>query len=286
MKVCAITMVYRDHWALGQWYAHYAAMLGPQNLYVVAHGADAEIAGLCPGASIITIPREDLSKFEGRRISFLHGLQQGFLHLYDWVIRTDADELVCADPRFFASVPDALKAHGDAPTVFSLGLDIIEQPNDQPLVVHDPVFSKRRAARPYGHYSKAFAARTVNALAWHGVRVRAEKVPTYPYVLPRGLYMAHLKYANLEALHLANEVRVEVAAVSGVGNNWRKAPERADKYFRECAQLPFADFDVLMPEVYEATLRNVKRDVEKGLVRSKSEKFFHMTRLPDWFGRR
>ena len=70
MKICAVTMVYRDHWALSQWYRHHARLLGVENLYVVAHGADPEIARLCPGASVITIPRDDLSSFDRTRARF------------------------------------------------------------------------------------------------------------------------------------------------------------------------------------------------------------------------
>ena len=40
MKICALTMVYRDYWALRQWYRHYGDLVGAQNLYIVAHGPD------------------------------------------------------------------------------------------------------------------------------------------------------------------------------------------------------------------------------------------------------
>ena len=63
MKICAITMVYRDYWALSQWYAHYGRLVGFDNLYVVAHGADPEIAQICPRASVITVPRDSLEGF-------------------------------------------------------------------------------------------------------------------------------------------------------------------------------------------------------------------------------
>ena len=58
MNICAITMVYKDYWALSQWYLHYGRLVGFDNLYVVAHGADPEIARLCPRATVITVPRE------------------------------------------------------------------------------------------------------------------------------------------------------------------------------------------------------------------------------------
>lgn len=281
MKICAVTMVYRDHWALSQWYAHYAAMLGPEHLYIVAHGPDPEIAQLCPGASILTIPRDDVSGFERQRIKFLHGLQLGFRHLYDWVIRTDADELICLDRELYGSLHDMIERHHDAPSLFALGLDLVEQADDPPIHGTEPVFEKRRMVRPYGHYSKAFATRGTLALGWHGVIMRGDKVADYPFVLPKGIYMVHLKYANAHALEVANEHRVEVASVSGVGKNWLKAPERAQRYFRECRALPLTEFDPLVVRVRDETLATVKRDAERGIVRARSSKFDHLARLPD-----
>lgn len=285
MTACAITMVYRDYWALTQWYAHYSRLVGPEHLYVVAHGNDPEIARICPGASIITIPRDELKGFEHRRISFLNGLQSGFAHLYDWVIRTDADELICIDPDKHASLADLLAAHEDAPALYAQGLDLVERDTDVALNGDENVFAKRRWARPYGHYSKAFAARGQTMIAWHGIRMNPCKVDTFPYVLPEGVYLVHLKYANREALDIANKHRVAVAQVAGVGDNWRKAPARANKYYRECANQPEMTWADAIQTLRDTTLDNVKRDSDRGLVRSRSIKFPFLTELPDWFER-
>ena len=77
MKICAITMVYRDYWALDQWYRHYAKYLGAENLYVISHGMDPEIAKICPQASIINIPREQLKNFDSVRLRVINGIQSG-----------------------------------------------------------------------------------------------------------------------------------------------------------------------------------------------------------------
>ena len=98
MKICAITMVYKDYWALSQWYVHYGRLVGYDNLFIVAHGRDAQIAKLCPLASIVTVPRDTLDGFDRRRGQMLNSFQDGLALSYDWVIRTDADELICFDP--------------------------------------------------------------------------------------------------------------------------------------------------------------------------------------------
>jgi len=77
MKICAITMVYRDYWALSQWYAHYSRHLGSDHLYIVAHGHDPKISELCPRANVVTVPRDDLAGFDRVRGHLLNGLQDG-----------------------------------------------------------------------------------------------------------------------------------------------------------------------------------------------------------------
>ena len=68
-------MVYCDHWALSQWYKHYARQLGVENLYIIAHGRDDRIDDICPGANVITIPREDLNRFGWSRGEVLNEFQ-------------------------------------------------------------------------------------------------------------------------------------------------------------------------------------------------------------------
>ena len=91
MRISAITMVYRDYWALSQWYAHYSRHLGSEHLYIVAHGHDPRVSELCPRANVVTVPRDDLSGFDRVRGHLLNGLQDGLGAIYDWVIRTDGE---------------------------------------------------------------------------------------------------------------------------------------------------------------------------------------------------
>jgi hypothetical protein len=121
MKICALTMVYRDHWALSQWYMHYGRLLGFENLYVIAHGRDDEISEICPNAKVVTIPRDNLDRFDGVRSEILNEFQISLTQTYDWIIRTDADELVCLDPNHYSSF-QALFSKRWGPAVFALGL--------------------------------------------------------------------------------------------------------------------------------------------------------------------
>ena len=234
MQICAITMVYRDHWALSQWYRHFGAQLGHGNLFIVAHGADPRIAKLCPKANIVTIPRGDLSDFDAQRGRMLNHLQNALSEVYDWVIRTDADELICLDPARFASFEDLLSnRQGDA--VFALGLNVIEKAVDEDLSAQDNVFALRDRAIFSGHYSKAWAVRGGISLDHHGVRVNPSKVQAFNYDLPVGVYMAHLKFANTAALANANTHRKQIAQGKGTnlpGTAWRKPKTNAKHMFK------------------------------------------------------
>lgn len=157
MKICAITMVYRDYWALDQWYRHYAKYLGAENLYVISHGVDPEIARICPEASIINIPREELKNFDRVRLRVINGIQSGLGNLYDWVIQTDADELVCFNPNTYSSFEEMFKTT-KAPALFALGLNVAEVQGDTPLKPSDMALGHRSTACVTGNYSKAFAA--------------------------------------------------------------------------------------------------------------------------------
>lgn len=257
-------MVYRDYWALGQWYRHYGALLGPENLYVIAHGTDPMIAEICPQASIWTIPRDDLTGFDRRRGQMLNGFQNGLLQVYDWVIRTDVDELICTEPE--ERLHDILHAQ-EAPAVFALGFNLVELPGDPPLT--NNVFDSRRRAVFTGHYSKAFAVRESLALMRHGVQLRPRRVRRFPFAMPRGVYLAHLKFASRAALVAADTRRMEIGALEGKGlpgSAWRNAREKLAAYYARVAEMKVTSWEEARDMAYAALAANPKRDEQDRLV--------------------
>ncbi len=286
MKICALTMVYRDHWALSQWYAHFARALGPEHLFVVAHGADAELARICPGASIITVPRGSLKGFDQVRGRMLNSISDGLGEVYDWVIRTDADELICLDPDHYPSF-EGFFAQQDSRAVFALGLNLAEADGDAPLTEGQRVLGARRVAVFSGHYSKAWAARRGVALMRHGVQLRPRRVARFAHVLPRGVYLVHLKFANLAALEVVNRHRREIASGDerGLpGSAWRKPERDAARFFANLASMPEIDWDKASVLAWGDVQRDPVRDAQTGLVRSRSVRFDFRTSLPAWFG--
>lgn len=282
MKVAALTMVYRDYWALGHWYAHHARSLGAENLFVVAHGADPEIARLCPGASILTIPRDDLSGFDRKRGEMLNAFQAGLHRAYDWVIRTDADELICWDPSLYDGLRTALAAHADAPVLTALGFDLVAQPDDP----DGPLFVARRNAAFSGHYSKAVAARRPVSFALHGTQVARKRLETFPFHMPRGFYLAHLKYADPAALRAAVAVRMAVASgpEAGLpGDGWRHADADAARFLEGFAAKRIRPWDKAEPHAWETLSVKPARLEKHAVVKARALKFDRRTVLPGWF---
>ena len=286
MKICAITMVYRDYWALSQWYAYYSRHLGSEHLYIVAHGYDAKIAELCPRANVITVPRDDLSGFDRIRGHLLNGLQDGLGALYDWVIRTDADELICLDPERFADFESLFTAQHKANSTFALGLNLVEGVKDAVLPEHAKVFAYRQTAVFSGHYSKAWAVRRGAHLVRHGIEVQADYLAEADLNLPKGVYLVHLKYANTAALTCANQHRTEIAngTAKGLpGKLWSQATTEAERFYNRVATLPELEWERARTRAYRIINRNPVRDTRLNVLRAKSVNFEYRTNLPDWF---
>jgi len=271
MKIAVVTMVYRDYWALAQWYRHFGGMVGPEHLYIIAHGRDNEISRICPDASVVTIPRDDLNGFDRVRWRFLNRFQDALHGLYDRVVRTDADELICLDPERFASLADVFAQH-DEPALFALGLDVVQ-------------IADRRWAAFSGHYSKAWTARYKVHLAMHGVRTGHGKAERFPFKMPQGVYLAHLKYANVDALVDANAHRIAIA--NGVGRGmpgkaWKVADVKSDQMLVRTDRKVVVDWAVARDEAYTALSVNPHRDLDDNLVRPRFLDFQHKSEVPTW----
>ena len=279
-------MAYKDHWALSQWFRHYSRLLGPENLYVVSHGADPRIQEICPGASVLTIPRDRLQGFDHWRGRMLNGFQQGLLEIYDWVIQSDADELIFLDPARWGSLADML-ADQQAPAVFALGFNLFDFSQSDVNATDLSVFTKTRDAVFTGHYSKAWAVRRPIGLRRHGIQLRPARLAQFPFAMPRGVYLAHLKYADVAALAAMSEVRQEVGNSEGPGTPgkaWKQAAKEAVEKREEAEALPQLPWDEA-EETAWSSLQSPVRDEASSVLRCKSLRFQFRTTLPSWFSR-
>ena len=288
MKLCAMTMVYQDHWALAQWYAHFSALLGAQNLYIVVHGPDDTVAARCPGANIWHIPRDDLTKFDKRRTVMLNHFASGLSLHYDRVIRTDADELVCFDPAFFSSLGDVFAQHKEALALFALGVNIMEMPDDAPYDEARAIGAQRRNVWFSGHYSKAISASAEAELWRHGAKILDRPLRSVPFAMPQGLYLVHLKFAHLAQTARADAVRRAVAnpedgATEGLpGDAWKFAQDDTRKLLGEHYARAQVEWETARDEAYAEISTTPKRFRKTGLIKARSLKYPHRADIPDW----
>ena len=108
MKVAAVTMVYNEAHFLPRWVRHYAAQFGATNCTVIDHGSDDGCTDDLGRVNLVRIPRSPTD--EDARAKFISGFCASLLTWYDWVIYTDVDEFLVADPARYASIPDLLAA--------------------------------------------------------------------------------------------------------------------------------------------------------------------------------
>ena len=278
-------MVHKDYWALKQWYAHYGKYLGPRNLYIISHGYDPEIERVCPEASIITIPREELKHFDRVRLRLINGIQSGLSNIYDWVIQTDADELVCFNPSKYDSFED-LFDKTTAPALFALGLNVAEVEGDPPLEEGESALKSRNVACITGNYSKAWAVRKALPLRWHGVFCGYRKTEEFQFEMPDDVFFVHLKHANSEALKATNAVRQSVADTVGEDwnvNGWANPDFHAKRFYRKMAAAVELPWDEAVLLGYEQIRDNPVRDPKRGVVKPPFVNYVCRTVMPDWF---
>ena len=278
-------MVYQDYWALAQWVRHYSSQLGVQNLYIVSHGHDEKVQKIADGANVWTIPRDSLDAFDKRRNKMLNQFQSGLLQFYDWVIRTDADELICVDPSTHGSISDLLASIKED-AVFSIGLNVFEQAAEDEMPSSLSVFDCRTAAVITGNYSKAWAICSDTDLMRHGVKLVSDDKTQFTYAFPKDVFMCHLKFANVPELAEVNKTRKEIARSGepGVpGWGWRRADAHTMKFFEMAETMPFIDWSDAMNLAYEKIPTDMKYNESDCVIRSPGIPFLAKTKLPSWF---
>lgn len=262
---------------------NYGRLLGYENLYVIAHGCDDKISESCPNANVFTIPRDNLNKFDGARSKILNEFQISLTQTYDWIIRTDADELVCLDSNHYCSF-QALFSKRWGPAIFALGLEVAEQIGDTPVDMNNPVLSKRTAAMFSGHYSKAWAVNSITRPMRHGVEVGKRRAHRFNFAIPEGVHLVPLKYANIRAFSRENEHRVTVASAKGTampGAAWRYPQKTDKKFLRKSETFPKLGWERARKQAYEKVSRDPIREPDTGIVRARSHRFHNTTTFPD-----
>lgn len=110
----------------------------------------------------------------------------------------------------------------------------------------------------------------------------------FPYTLPRGVFLVHLKYANLSANAANDIVRMQVATPTSdrdeglPGDGWRYAVEDTQKFLSRhqgCDQVSWLEAE---NEAYSVLSKSPRRVRRINFIKAASTKFHTRTTLPDW----
>ena len=233
---------------------------------------------------MITVPRETLEGFDRRRGQVLNSFADGLAVSFDWVIRTDADELICYDPALYTSLHAVLET-ATAKSMFALGLNVAETLEDDVLAAGQMALGHRRTAVFSGHYSKAWVTKRGTGLWRHGIWVGPKRIETAVFDLPRGVYLMHLKYANIDALETANQHRVDVGNMPGrglPGAAWKEANQTAARFYARLAGFRDETWEVARDHAYATISADPVRDTKENVLRAKSTVFEQRVTLPEW----
>ncbi len=188
-KVAAITMVYNEPMFLPFWTRHYARQVGADHCYVVDHGSDGAL-DVPPGMNVLRLPRSPHD--DPKRAQFIAGLTASLLRYYDWVIHTDVDEIVLADPRVYRDLTRFCEATA-AETVTAIGFDVQHVPTlEAPLDPRRGLGEQRGWVRFTSAMCKPVLTR--RALAW-SPGFHCADTPIHF----EALYLFHLHWADLTA---------------------------------------------------------------------------------------
>ncbi|MDE2333214.1 MAG: glycosyltransferase family 2 protein [Rhodospirillales bacterium] len=189
-KVAAVTMVYNEIHYLPIWLKHYGNQVGIENCFVVDHGSDDGSTDFIGPASVVRIPRSPYEPH--KQSSFNSSFCSSLLEWYDWVIYSDVDEIIMADPKYYSNLREYC-SHPLPPVVTAIGLNIahridIETDLDfsQPITVQ----------RPYVFYASSMCKPLLisRPVRWSPGSHSSDA----PIVFDR-LYLFHLRWFDLKS---------------------------------------------------------------------------------------
>ena len=243
-RVAALTMVRDEAALLPLWCRHYLRQVGAGNLYVLDHGSRDGGTTNIP-AQVTPVPDGPLD--EDLRLARVTEAVRGLLGDYDWVVHSDVDELVLADPRHFPSLAD-YAATEPAAVARAIGLDLHHIPNEEPpLDPALPLGAQRRWTRFSVSMCKPALAR--EAVQWTRGFHASEPPGRFG-----ALYCVHLRYVDL-GMGLARLARTRTRELApGTDPEHQRVPDTGfEALMRNVAGLPrHADvpFDPLLPPLH------------------------------------
>jgi glycosyltransferase involved in cell wall biosynthesis len=242
MKIAVLTMVFNERHFLPIWIAHYGAVVGRENLYVVDDGSDDGSTSKLGAVKVLRGKKEVLD--EDQRAAKLSAIQAELLTLYDVVIVTDADELIVVDPNLGMSLTEYIDKRVPIVTAtvgFNLHYNMFE---DAPLQPDLPLLRQRHFVQADYSYCKPLVSRV--PLRWRPGFHTCE----FYVDLNRDLVLFHLRavdadiaYSRLRALNRVQRSTNAVDKGHSAHFEWDR-----ETYLNKIFFTRKEDFDAALPE--------------------------------------
>ncbi|MCX7384257.1 MAG: glycosyltransferase family 2 protein [Alphaproteobacteria bacterium] len=232
MTVAAVTMAYNESDFLPIWVRHYSAQVGARNCYVIDHGSDDGSTEGLGEVNVVRIPRSPQD--DERRAGFMSTFCASLLLWHDWVLHTDADEMVFVDPARYPSLLAycALSPHA---VVTTYGFNVVHSHGEPAFDPARPVLRQRKWMQFWGAMAKPALIR--RPVAWTGGFHRTDAAPVFD-----DLYMLHLRWFD-RGIGLRRLARTREQPWADPAAAWwqRVSDEECEKMFDRSAALVARD---------------------------------------------
>lgn len=232
MRIAAITMAYNESVSLPIWVRHYSRQVGRDNLFVIDHGSDDETVDLIKKLNHISLPRTRFS--DRKRAEFISDLSKHLLAYYDFLIYSDCDEMIVADPGRYRDLTD-FAAQTERDYVTSIGLELAQRIDlEGPLDLSRPVLEQRRHVLFLEPMCKTHFTRV--PVRWGGGFHMCDKHPQFDR-----LYTLHLKAMDKELMKARNRVLRSIDRDPNMGSHQLVGDDEVDERFSRMCKLGISD---------------------------------------------
>ncbi len=185
VKVAAVTIAYNEPDFLPIWIRHFAAQVGPEHCYVVDHGSDDGSTDGIDSINLVRVPRSPCD--DDQQARFISTFCSSLLEFYDFVIHTDVDEILVADPKLYSSLSEYCQSCTHD-VVTAVGYNVVHSGEEPSLDAAGKVLEQRKWM--YFLASMCKPAVTRRPIQWCGGFHRASGVE------PRfdDLHLFHLRF--------------------------------------------------------------------------------------------
>lgn len=193
-KIAIVTMAHGYPQMLSKWCAHYGAIFGAENLFILSHGSGPDHRAIAGDANVIALPRTFSRAFGRARVRMVGRVAAGLLEIYQNVVITDVDEFLCVAPDVSDNLLTYLQGRAKAAAIAPLGFQL--RPETSRFDWSAPALSQRFVASLRGHACKPtiISAPQDFLPGFHAIKAG-------PFEVDPNLMLFHLKHVDHDAFH-------------------------------------------------------------------------------------